>query len=99
MSARGYIILLALSFPCLAAKEKALGDLLTESGWDVDGLMKSTRGWSRAEKEAALFIANVWNPGYAQERRWRFDAMEAVALWDNGNRQAYLEWVTQPRWP
>lgn len=98
MSPRAYILTLVLSFPCLAAKERALG-MLTEEKWDVDAFMKGTRGWSRAEREAALFVANVWNPGYAAERRWRFDAMEAVAIWDNGNRRAYYNWVANPCWP
>lgn len=86
-----YIRSLLASFPCLA--DKSL------EAWDVDVFMARSRSWSTGERHAALFVACVWNPGYAEKQGWRFDALEALGCWDFHNRVAFLSWAATPYWP
>lgn len=93
-----YIMALARSFPCLRHKM----DMLFPEGrrkWDVDVLMEASAPWSHGEKLCALFVANVWNPGYADTMEWRFDVFEFLGCADNGNRRALIAWLTNPVWP
>lgn len=66
------------------------------SGLDVDVLMGAARGMSTGERHAACFVACVWNPGYAREKGWKFDALEVLGSWDARNRQAFLNWAQTP---
>ncbi len=54
---------------------------------------------STGEANCLLFILNVWNPGYAEEKGWRFNFFDAVAGIDRGNRDAIIAWMQNPVWP
>lgn len=89
---------LAQTFPSLAA---AVGD----------GTCKIAKGWSARELErwacsvqssasgkcAAAFVLNVYNRTHAYAVG-RFDAHEALPLWDTEHRQAFLAWAKDPWW-
>ncbi len=94
---RPFIIALADSFPALRSKVDLMQ--LTPEDWDVDLWMKNARKWSHAERQAALFVATVWNYSGAISKRWRFDAVDALSVWDRGNRTAFLNWAANPVWP
>lgn len=95
MKAREYIIYLLNTFHSLEGQFKDL----TPENWNVDDFMKRTRAMTTGEKQAALFVANVWNPSYATERKWKFCAITAISTWDSQHRQAFLHWAQDPRWP
>jgi hypothetical protein len=86
-----YIITLAQSFPTL--------DTRTPKAWEVDRFMSSLGTASTGERHAMLFIANVWNPAYAREQGWVFDAIDALGSWDSRHRQAFLNWEQSPYFP
>ena len=88
MNARDYIIALARSFPSL--KPIVPHD---PQAWDVDALMRKLGVLSTGERHAALFIANVWNPPYARENGWTFDAVEALADWDDRDTNAFTNTI------
>jgi hypothetical protein len=92
-----FIVALAESFPALRGKLEGCG--LTAKGWDVDKLIKYSGPWSHGEKVAALFVACVWNPSYAASKKWRFDTIDAISVWDNKNRAAFVAWCKNPVWP
>lgn len=54
---------------------------------------------STGERHAVLFLLNVWNPAYAQEMGWRFEAVDALGMWDDGHRTAFLAWAQHPFFP
>lgn len=66
--------------------------------WNADLLDQwAVCGRSHGEKCAAQFILAVWNPGH----EWisgRFDVMEALRIWDDAHRAAFLAWAEDPWW-
>ncbi len=52
---------------------------------------------SHGERHAARFLLAVWDPSTAWEAG-RFDAMEALRVWDPAHRAAYLAWADDPWW-
>lgn len=88
-----YILALAASFPCL--EHKVVG--MTK--FDADEWMKRSGPWSSGEKRCALFIVNVWNPGYAKSEGWHFDLFDFIGGVDTDNRKALLMWCIDPVWP
>jgi len=92
-----YILNLVRTFPCLAIKVRRWLDHTTE--FDADEFHALFRGASTGELLCALFILNVWNPGYADLQGWRFDFIAFMACADDGNRKALLNWIAHPHWP
>jgi len=92
-----YILTLIRTFPCLAVKVRHWLDRTTE--FDADEFYALFRGASTGEIHCALFILNVWNPGYAELKDWRFDFFAFMGCADDGNRKALLNWIAYPRWP
>lgn len=92
-----YIVELAKSFPCLEGKLTLYG--IAPNNWDVDRWVEMAGPWSHCERCAALFVANVWNWSYAKSKKWRFDSVDAVSVWDAENREAFLLWSANPVWP
>ena len=90
-----YILALARSFPCLESKLKCWNP----SNFDADDFYIMTRGWSTSERHAVSFVLTVWNPGYAQDRQWTFNAVDAVSTLDPVNRVPIIEWMTHPYYP
>jgi hypothetical protein len=88
---------IAESFPCL--RGCILDACFFEGQFDPDDLARNMRYWSHGEKLAARFILTVWNPSEARKRGWRFDAAEALAVWDSDNRAAYIAWCRNPIYP
>lgn len=71
---KAYIMAFATSFPRLARK--------------VDRLFPDSKMFDIDELMCALFIANVWNPGYADSQGWKFDIFEFLGTADDSNRRA-----------
>lgn len=90
-----YILALARTFPCLRDKLEGI----TPETWSIDRLIAASGPWSHGERLCLLFIANVWNPGYAREKEWFFDVIEFISIADNRNRAALLNWLATPVWP
>lgn len=87
------IRLLAQTFPCL---------------WDVHGIApwnaNALDDWgasgapSHGELVSIRFILAVWDSRFAW-RSGRFDVMEALEVWDESHRTAFLAWAREPWWP
>lgn len=88
-----YIIALAASFPCLEDKVAGM------TSFDADEWMERSGPWSSGEKRCALFIVNVWNPGYAKSQGWDFNLFDFAGGVDIDNRAALLAWMIDPVWP
>lgn len=92
MTPQELITLIATRFPTMR-------DRVHHTTWDVDEFMAHLGTASTGEQHAMRFIASVWNPQYAREMGWNFDAVEAVGSWDREHRLAFASWITDPRWP
>jgi len=81
---------LARSFPCMA---KAPGAKLWDSNafdhWAYDAPI------SRCELVTVRFLLAVWDRDF----NWkcsRFDLMDAMSIWDEQHRAAFLAWARDP---
>lgn len=90
-----YILTLIQAFPCLRLKAAHY----QPERFDADEFWKLFDCASHGERLCALFILNVWNPGYAQGHGWTFDLFEFLGCADSGNRRAMLDWCKNPTWP
>jgi hypothetical protein len=90
-----YILDLARSFPAL---ERKLNHYHPDR-FDADEFHAMTRGWSTGERHLAMFILNVWNPGYAESKGWNFDFIAFVAMADGENKEALAGWLQHPYFP
>ena len=88
------------SFPCLRGRPGT-------NTWDQFKFAEwASRPISSGERMAAAFVLAVWS-GSAKEEVWNqepysvghFDSIEALAIWDPGNREAYIAWCKAPFWP
>ncbi len=81
----------ALTFPSLhGAPGVSPWDAIELNRWAVSGV-------SHGEQLTAQFVLAVWDR-YTDWEAGRFDAMEALAVWDLAHRQAFLEWASNPWW-
>jgi hypothetical protein len=83
----------AQTFPSM---EKASGVKL----WDAHTLDRWANSFtgSHGELVTARFLLAVWDP----EHTWscgRFELMEALRVWDERHRAAFLAWASNPWWP
>jgi hypothetical protein len=86
------MVKLARSLPCLKRVFEEVHP------WDAVWLDRWACSASHGERASAQFILAVWDP--AQEWRCgRFDAMDALRVWDEGHRAAFLAWAKEPWWP
>lgn len=70
-----------------------------------------TQGLSHGEACSARFLLGVWNPatdwteiareeGFPNpEAAQRFDLHEAMGVWDEHYRGAFIQWCLSPWWP
>ena len=83
----------ARTFPCLA---KAAGvtpwDANTLDQWATDTPL------SHGELVAARFLLALWDSA-TDWRCGRFDVMEALRVWDDRHRAAFLACAGDPWWP
>ena len=91
MKPREYIASLASRFPSL--------NPVTPGGWDVQSFVEGHEKCSPGPYMAALFVAQVWNPGWAKDNLPAFDLMLAVSSWDGAHRAAFTTWAASPCWP
>ena len=86
------IVQLAKSFACL---RKAPG----VAPWDANIVddRAATDIPSHGEKCSAQFILAVRNPDH-EWQSGKFDLMEALRIWDDPSRQAFLAWVAKLWW-
>ena len=90
-----YIVALIRSFPCLKLKLQRWNT----ASFDADLFHEMIRGWSSSERHAAYFVLTVWNPGYARDRGWTFDVVDAASSLDPVNRAPLIAWIAQPYYP
>lgn len=98
---------LSFSFPSSEVFEGALAP------WNQLELLRMlcNEGWSHGERATAQFLLSVWNPGTDwvemarehgiedPEHAGRFDLHDALGVWDDEHRAAFLAWVKAPWWP
>jgi hypothetical protein len=53
---------------------------------------------SHGQAVTARFVLAVWDPA-AEWKSGRFDLMEALRVWDEEHREAFLAWAEDPWWP
>ena len=84
---------LARTFPSTAKADGVrLWDANTFDRWVAESPV------SHGELLTAQFLLAVWDP--AQDWRCgRFDLMDALRIWDDRHRAAFLAWVADPWWP
>lgn len=66
--------------------------------WDAPTLDVQSSGASHGEKFVIQFLLRVWDPGH----EWscgKFDVLEALSVWDEQTRAAFLNWAQDPWWP
>lgn len=68
------------------------------SPFDAEKLDSSFHGSSHGEKASIAFILNVWNPGQ-EWKAGKFDAIDALSVWDACERRAFCDWAMDPWWP
>jgi hypothetical protein len=85
---------LALSFPTLSETAQGVIDPWT----DAAPVLRAIRGGGHCHGAlcALRFVLSVWNP---YEYGKKFDMHEALGVWDNEHRAAFLAWVKDPWWP
>lgn len=82
----------ARTFPSMA---KASGVKL----WDANtlDLWATESPISPGELATAQFLLAIWDPTH-NWRCGRFDLMDALKLWDDRHRAAFLAWAEEPWW-
>ena len=66
--------------------------------WNADVLDAECAAASHGEQCVIRFLLYVWNPA----EPWKcgpFDFFDAISVWDDRNRQAFLSWASDPFWP
>lgn len=84
------------TIPVLSRK---LGPNWFTKDFDSDNFYAMIGVWSSGEKLAAMFILNVWNPGYAKGKGWHFNLFDAVGTLDHSNIKPMIDWMLNPIWP
>ncbi len=57
---------------------------------------------SHGERCTAQFVLSVWGHTTAKNCPWAcgpFDVMDALGVWDETHRAAFLAWARDPWWP
>jgi hypothetical protein len=88
------IIELARTFPSL---KRVLDELKPFDAPAFD--RRASGGLSHGERVTAQFLLAVWDPDYDDWQCGRFDVMEALRVWDEPHRAAFLDWARDPWWP
>jgi hypothetical protein len=82
---------LAETFPCMRGVPGV-------DPWEPEELNRWAAGpASSGEKQVVRFLLSVWNR-YEEWECGRFDAMEALLVWDAENRKAFATWAADPWW-
>ena len=89
------IIELARSFPTLESCTP------TDPGeWDIARFMaKADASLSSGGIHAALFVASVWHWDWPSIHGREFRVAEAMCVWDEQHRRAFLQWCEDPFFP
>jgi len=95
LTARERMSMLAISFPELELRARSAilpFDALELNRWARSGAP------GHGGMCAARFVLSVWDPG-TKWRAGRFDIHEALSIWDDAHRRAFLAWCINPWWP
>jgi hypothetical protein len=95
ISRRDAIKELARTFPSLAELEMFQPDAHFD-GDEMDAFRSGVL--CHGGKCAFQFIASVWNPT-AKRKCGKFDLHDAMSVWDDEHRAAFVAWATDPWWP
>ena len=63
--------------------------------WDADLLDHWARTASHGERATALFLLTVWNR-YDPWESGKWDAVDALLIWDDLHRKAFVKWAAAP---
>ncbi len=63
--------------------------------WDAELLDQQMQGASHGEKCTIQFLLNLWNAGH-QWQCGQFDFFDAISTWGVKQRQAFIDWATDP---
>lgn len=66
--------------------------------WDAKTLEVNFDGASHGEKCVISFLLNVWDPG-GDWSCGKFDVIDAMGIWNEKERDAFLIWAIKPWWP
>jgi hypothetical protein len=85
---------LALSFPSLRQADGL-------APWEPERFAQWMRSGApgHGAKCAGQFVLGVWNPSTRWKGGGRFDLHEALTIWDEDHRTAFLAWARAPWWP
>ena len=85
------------SFPCFRGDK--LSYCFCEGQFYPDDLVLNMGYFSHGEQQVGRFLLTLWNRPFAKKKKCLFDATEALAVWDMGNRAAYVAWCQHPVYP
>ena len=82
---------LAKRLPSLARRFPCLADAEGVAPWDPERLYAwiRTAGVGGAAWHAGLLLLNLWGEGDWE----RFDALEAARVWEDGDKQMFINWM------
>jgi hypothetical protein len=98
-SARSQILReISESFPCL--RGGMIAHCFHNGEFKPSVLGEDLRSWSHGEQQACRFLLTLWcSSSTAKRRGWLFNPLEALTVWDMGNRAAYVAWCRAPIYP
>jgi len=89
------IIELARSFPTLEGCTP-----IDPGDWDIGRFIaKADASLSSGGIHAALFVASVWHWDWPKSHGREFRIAEAMCVWDEQHRRAFLQWCEDPFFP
>lgn len=93
---------LALSFPTIRHNCPGIADAIKLPGTTgTHAMLECLEKWLKldieeAERQAALFILNLWRRSGRGVDWPAFDLYEALGVWDDEHRMAFQVWVLRP---
>jgi len=88
------ILELALTFPAMRTKHREDGYRNGLEPFDAVRFSTASRPWSSGEKHVVAFLLTVYNMD--QELVPPFRVVDAMMVWDNGQRRAFAAWANAP---
>lgn len=101
---RARMTALARSFPTFS-KTGMKRDQIGIEPFAPDVLYYAHGGMSSGEKQTVFFLLSVWNPEWAADNADVaatdpiFNVHEALGIWDQEHRMAFVKWAKDPWWP
>lgn len=88
------ILELALTFPAMCVKHREDPSGSGLDPFDAVRFSEASRPWSSGEKHAVSFLLTVYNMDTDLVPPFR--VVDAMMVWDNGQRRAFADWAAAP---